>query len=57
MTTSDGDVAQTQQFLRRAEVSDAAQAIFDADIDEIGFVMNVSRLWATGRRRWSLCSS
>jgi uncharacterized peroxidase-related enzyme len=46
VTTSDGDVAHTQQFLRHAEVTDAAQAIFDADIDEIGFVMNVSRLWA-----------
>ena len=44
--TNGSDPAGATQFLRRAEVSDAAQAIFDEDIDEAGFVMNVSRLWA-----------
>lgn len=46
MTTSNGDAAETPQFLRRARVSEAARAIFDEDINEMGFVMNVSRLWA-----------
>ncbi len=34
------------QFLAVAEVSDAARAIFDEDLAEVGFVMNASRLWA-----------
>jgi uncharacterized peroxidase-related enzyme len=42
------DSDESPHFLRRAEESAAAQAIFDADIDEDGFVMNVSRLWAHG---------
>lgn len=46
MTTSDSDAAEAPQFLRCAGVSEAAKAIFDEDIDEMGFVMNVSRLWA-----------
>lgn len=46
MTTSGGDAAEAPQFLRRAGVSEAARAIFDEDINEMGFVMNVSRLWA-----------
>ena len=46
MTTSDGDAADAAQFLRHARVSEAARAIFDKDINETGFVMNVSRLWA-----------
>jgi len=46
VTTSNGDAAETPQFLRRARVSEAARAIFDEDINEMGFVMNVSRLWA-----------
>jgi uncharacterized peroxidase-related enzyme len=46
VTTSDSDAAEAPQFLRRAEVSETAKAIFDEDIDEFGFVMNVSRLWA-----------
>ena len=29
-----------------APASPAAQALFDEDVDELGFVMNVSRLWA-----------
>lgn len=43
MTASD---TETEQFLQPAEVSDAARRRFDKDIDEMGFVMNVSRLWA-----------
>lgn len=46
MSTSDSEPAGTAPFLRRARVSAAAEAIFDADISEMGFVMNVSRLWA-----------
>jgi uncharacterized peroxidase-related enzyme len=46
VTTSDSDVAEAPHFLRRAAVSEAARAIFDQDISEIGFVMNASRLWA-----------
>jgi uncharacterized peroxidase-related enzyme len=46
VTTSDGDAAEAGQFLRRAGVSAAAKAIFDEDINEMGFVMNVTRLWA-----------
>jgi alkylhydroperoxidase family enzyme len=36
----------TGHFLSSAEISDAARAIFDEDIAEVGFVMNASRLWA-----------
>jgi uncharacterized peroxidase-related enzyme len=43
MTTSD---TETEQFLQPADVSDAARTVFDKDLDEMGFVMNVSRLWA-----------
>ena len=46
MTTSDSDAAEAPQFLRGAGVSEPARAIFDNDISEMGFVMNVSRLWA-----------
>jgi uncharacterized peroxidase-related enzyme len=46
VTTSDGDAAEAPQFLRLAGVSEAARAMFDGDINEMGFVMNVSRLWA-----------
>jgi uncharacterized peroxidase-related enzyme len=46
VTTSDGDETQASQFLQRAEVSDAARSLFDEDIEEMGFVMNVTRLWA-----------
>jgi uncharacterized peroxidase-related enzyme len=45
MTTS-SDRPQTGQFLAPAEVTSAAQAIFEDDLEELGFVMNVSRLWA-----------
>jgi SAM-dependent methyltransferase/alkylhydroperoxidase family enzyme len=33
-------------FLNVPEVSDAAQRMFDEDVDDHGFVMNASRLWA-----------
>jgi SAM-dependent methyltransferase/alkylhydroperoxidase family enzyme len=33
-------------FLQMPEVSDAAQRMFDEDVEEHGFVMNASRLWA-----------
>jgi alkylhydroperoxidase family enzyme len=46
VTISDSDLSQAPQFLRRAEISDAARAIFDEDISEDGFVLNASRLWA-----------
>lgn len=44
--TSDGDARERVGFLTTPDVSDAAQQIFDEDIEEHGFVMNVSRLWA-----------
>jgi hypothetical protein len=34
------------QFLASTPISDAARAVFDEDIAEIGFVMNASQLWA-----------
>ena len=46
MTTSGSDAAEAAQFLRPARMSEAAQGIFDEDIEEMGFVMNASRLWA-----------
>jgi uncharacterized peroxidase-related enzyme len=46
MTTSDDDAALASQFLQRAEGSDAARRLFDEDIEELGFVMNGTRLWA-----------
>jgi uncharacterized peroxidase-related enzyme len=46
VTTSDSDTSEAGQFLRRASVSAAAEAIFDEDIDDFGFVMNATRLWA-----------
>jgi hypothetical protein len=33
-------------FLKVPEHSTEAQQIFDGDMDELGFVMNVSKLWA-----------
>jgi uncharacterized peroxidase-related enzyme len=44
--TTDSDTTGSTQFLHRAEVTATARAIFDMDIAEDGFVMNVSRLWA-----------
>jgi alkylhydroperoxidase family enzyme len=43
--TINGD-AEATQFLYLAAVSDAATAIFDQDVSEVGFIMNASRLWA-----------
>jgi uncharacterized peroxidase-related enzyme len=48
VTISDSNATAAPQFLRSAEASAAAKAIFDEDISEMGFVMNVSRLWAYG---------
>ena len=33
-------------FLGEPEMTDAAQGLFDADLADYGYVMNVSRLWA-----------
>lgn len=44
--TTDSDTGGATQFLRRAEVTGAARAIFDEDQADLGFVMNASRLWA-----------
>ena len=48
MTGRENDAAEAPQFLRCAGMSAAAKAIFDEDISKMGFVMNVSRLWAHG---------
>jgi uncharacterized peroxidase-related enzyme len=40
------DDGETLQFLPRAAVGDAARGLFDEDLRDCGFVMNVSRLWA-----------
>jgi len=44
--TSASDMAGVTQFLDRADVSEGAQAWFDEDLAQLGFVMNASRLWA-----------
>jgi uncharacterized peroxidase-related enzyme len=44
--TNRSDTADTGQFLARAEITAAGQALLDEDLDEMGFVMNASRLWA-----------
>jgi len=33
-------------FLAEAEVTPEAKAMFEEDIAELGYVMNLSRLWA-----------
>jgi alkylhydroperoxidase family enzyme len=43
---SASDTAGPAQFLEYAGVTDRAQALFDTDVAEMGFVMNASRLWA-----------
>jgi alkylhydroperoxidase family enzyme len=43
---SASDTAGPAQFLDYAGVTDGAQALFDTDLAEMGFVMNASRLWA-----------
>ena len=44
--TDDGHARTTTHFLDPAEITDAARAEFDADLAELGFVMNAVRLWA-----------
>jgi alkylhydroperoxidase family enzyme len=46
MMTSSSDRTGATQFLDRADVTEEAQALFDEDLAELGFVMNASRLWA-----------
>lgn len=41
-----GDVSQPMSFLDIAPVAADARRLFDADVDEIGYVMNATRLWA-----------
>jgi uncharacterized peroxidase-related enzyme len=41
-----GDRPGATQFLDRADVTERVQALFDADVAEMGFVMNSSQLWA-----------
>ena len=36
----------TDGFLRPASVTPEAQELFDGDVEELGFVMNASRVWA-----------
>ncbi len=43
---SSGDDRERIGFLQMPDVSDAAQSMFDEDVDNYGFVMNASRLWA-----------
>jgi uncharacterized peroxidase-related enzyme len=45
-TATARDMACSTQFLDRAEVTEKVQTLFDVDLAEMGFVMNVSRLWA-----------
>ena len=40
------DKASATQFLDHADMTENAQALFDLDLAEMGFVMNSSRLWA-----------
>jgi SAM-dependent methyltransferase/alkylhydroperoxidase family enzyme len=44
--TSNRDARQRVGFLQMPEVSEAAQRMFDEDVEDLGFVMNASRLWA-----------
>ena len=45
--TGRGDLEMSEiGFLKVPEHSTEAQEIFDEDMDELGFVMNVSKLWA-----------
>jgi alkylhydroperoxidase family enzyme len=43
---SGGDARERVGFLQMPKVSEAAQRLFDEDVDVYGFVMNASRLWA-----------
>ncbi len=46
MNNTGDNAANAPQFVPHAEVSDAARSLFDEDVEELGFVMNASRLWA-----------
>jgi len=41
-----GDAQQNVGFLQTPTVSEAAQRMFDEDLDDYGFVMNATRLWS-----------
>jgi len=41
-----GDVSQPMFFLDTPSVTADARRLFDSDVDEIGYVMNATRLWA-----------
>jgi len=41
-----GDARQHVGFLQTPTVSEAAQRMFDEDLDDYGFVMNATRLWS-----------
>jgi SAM-dependent methyltransferase/alkylhydroperoxidase family enzyme len=43
---SSGNARQRVGFLQTPKNSEAAQRMFDEDVNDYGFVMNVSRLWA-----------
>ena len=40
------DIAGATQFLDHADVTEKVQELFDVDLEQMGFVMNSSRLWA-----------
>jgi SAM-dependent methyltransferase/alkylhydroperoxidase family enzyme len=44
--SSKGDDRERVGFLQMPAVSDAARRLFDEDVEDHGFVMNASRLWA-----------
>jgi SAM-dependent methyltransferase/alkylhydroperoxidase family enzyme len=44
--TSNSDVRQRVGFLEMPAVAEAAQRMFEEDVNDYGFVMNASRLWA-----------
>ena len=44
--TPRADIRKRVGFLKAPEISDAAQKLFNEDLDDHGFVMNASRLWA-----------
>jgi alkylhydroperoxidase family enzyme len=45
-TVRGADATRTIGFLRVPEPTDESQRLFDEDIADLGYVMNVSRLWA-----------
>jgi SAM-dependent methyltransferase/alkylhydroperoxidase family enzyme len=44
--SSHGELRERVGFLRTPELSHAAQRMFDEDLEDYGYVMNASRLWA-----------